>query len=34
MMGTIMDTMPKDAGGGEGKSLEDIVKEICNNFLS
>jgi len=26
--------MPKDTGGGDGKSLEDIVKEMCNNFLS
>jgi len=34
MMTTIMDTMPKDTGGGDGKSLDDIVKEICNNFLS
>lgn len=34
MMGTIMDTMPKDSGGGEdGKSLDDIVKDLCNNYL-
>jgi hypothetical protein len=34
-MNTIMDTMPKDAGGGDdGKSLDDIVKDLCNNYLS
>jgi len=29
-----MDTMPKDTGGGDGKSLDEIVKDICNNFLN
>jgi len=32
-MATIMDTMPKDTGGGDGKSLDEVVKDICNNFL-
>lgn len=29
-----METMPKDSGGGDdGKSLDDIVKDLCNNYL-
>merc|ERR1712238_285895 len=29
MIATIIDTQPKDTGGGSGKTVDDIVKESC-----
>ena len=34
MLTTILETQPKDSGGGSGKSTDDIVKEICEDYLS
>merc|ERR1719310_2242182 len=33
MLATIIETQPKDAGGGAGKSVDEIVKEQCLNLL-
>jgi dynein heavy chain len=33
-MATILDTMPKGAGGGGGLSREEIVDRICEDLLS
>merc|ERR1719311_560603 len=34
MIATIIETQPKDAGGGEGKSVDEIVKELSLDLLS
>lgn len=34
MISTIIETQPKDAGGGSGKSVDEIVKELCEDLLS
>jgi dynein heavy chain len=34
MLGTILDTRPKEGGGEGGKSMDDIVKDLVNDFLS
>jgi dynein heavy chain len=34
MITTIIETQPKDAGGGEGKSVDEIVKELSLDLLS
>jgi len=33
MIGCIMDTLPKDSGGGGGKTMDQIVKEICQDYV-
>eukprot|EP00928_Gymnodinium_smaydae_P031098 TRINITY_DN22944_c0_g2_i2.p1 TRINITY_DN22944_c0_g2~~TRINITY_DN22944_c0_g2_i2.p1 ORF type:complete len:3465 (-),score=972.42 TRINITY_DN22944_c0_g2_i2:18-9410(-) len=33
MIATVIETQPKDAGGGSGKSTDDIVKEQCVDLL-
>jgi dynein heavy chain len=33
-MATILDTMPKGAGGGTGLTREEIVDHICQDLLS
>merc|ERR1719235_1462209 len=34
MISTIIETHPKDTGGGSGKSADEIVKDICLDLLS
>jgi len=34
MLTTILETQPKDAGGGSGKSVDELVKEQCVDLLS
>lgn len=34
MINTIIDTRPKDAGGGGGKSKEEIVQEKAKELVS
>lgn len=34
MINTIVDTRPKDSGGGGGKSKEEIVQEKAKELLS
>jgi len=34
MITTIIETQPKDTGGGSGKSVDEIVKEQCQDLLS
>merc|ERR1719353_155975 len=34
MIATIIETQPKDAGSGAGKSVDDIVKDQCSDLLS
>jgi dynein heavy chain len=34
MITTIIETQPKDSGGGSGKSVDEIVKDICLDLLS
>ena len=31
---TIMDTQPKDSGGGGGKSRDEMVKDLALDYLS
>jgi len=33
MIATIIETQPKDAGGGSGKSVDEIVKDMCLDLL-
>jgi len=33
MLATIIETQPKDTGGGSGKSVDEVVKEQCLNLL-
>merc|ERR1719160_1164523 len=33
MLATIIETQPKDTGGGAGKSVDEVVKEQCLNLL-
>jgi dynein heavy chain len=33
MIATIIETQPKDTGGGSGKSVDEIVKELCLDLL-
>merc|ERR1719502_1092398 len=33
MIATIIETQPKDTGGGSGKTVDDIVKEACADLL-
>jgi dynein heavy chain len=32
MISTIVETQPKDTGGGSGKSVDEIVKELCEDL--
>merc|ERR1719420_2928510 len=34
MIATIIETQPKDAGSGAGKSVDEIVKDLCEDLLS
>lgn len=34
MLTTILETRPKEGGGGDGKSMDEIVKDLVNDFLS
>ncbi|CAD7937232.1 unnamed protein product [Amoebophrya sp. A120] len=34
MLTTILETQPKDSGGGSGKSTDEIVKDICADYLA
>jgi dynein heavy chain len=34
MITTIIETQPKDSGGGAGKSVDEIVKDLCTDLLS
>jgi dynein heavy chain len=34
MLDVLMDIRPKEGGGGEGKSMDDIVKDSVNDFIS
>lgn len=34
MLTTIIETQPKDAGGGAGKTVDEIVKDMCVDLLS
>merc|ERR1719284_2171100 len=34
MIATIIETQPKDSGGGAGKSVDEIVTELCADLLS
>jgi dynein heavy chain len=34
MLAVLMDIRPKEGGGGEGKSMDDIVKDTVNDFIS
>jgi len=34
MIDVLMDIRPKDSGGGDGKTMDEIVKDIANDFLS
>jgi dynein heavy chain len=34
MITTIIETQPKDAGSGAGKSVDEIVKDLCEDLLS
>jgi len=34
MLETILETRPKEGGGGDGKSMDEIVKDLVNDFLS
>lgn len=34
MIATIVETQPKDSGGGSGKSMDEIVKDQCGDLLS
>jgi len=34
MLAVLMDIRPKDSGGGDGKSMDDIVKDTVNDFIS
>lgn len=34
MITTIIETQPKDAGSGAGKSVDEIVKELCEELLA
>ncbi|CAE8603461.1 unnamed protein product [Polarella glacialis] len=33
MIATIIETQPKDSGGGGGKSMDEIVKDLCTELL-
>merc|ERR1719198_633325 len=33
MISTIIETQPKDTGGGSGKSVDEVVKELCEDLL-
>lgn len=34
MLSVILGTRPKEGGGGDGKSMDEIVKDLVNDFLS
>jgi hypothetical protein len=34
MLMVLMEIRPKEGGSGEGKSMEDIVKDTVNDFIS
>lgn len=34
MLTTILETRPKEGGGGDGKSMDEMVKDMVNDFLS